>query len=373
MAIELKEVKTRGDLRKFVMFPFKLYKGNEYWVPPFLVDEYNTFRRDKNPAYEYCDAKFWLAYKDGKLAGRIVGIINRRYIEKWKNRYVRFGWIDFIDDKEVSGALLNAVITWGKEQGMAGIHGPLGFTDLDKEGMLIEGFKELGTLPMIYNHPYYPVHMEYHGFRKDVDWLEFEVRIPETIPEKYFRLERIVFGRNGLRVLDARKPKDFLPYARQIFYLINEAYAHLYGVVDLTDKQIDKYVKQYFGFIHPDFTKVILDGNGNVAAFFISMPSMSRAMQKAKGRILPFGFVHLLKALKFPKQIDFYLIAIRKDLQNKGLNAIMVTEIHKACLKHGVVSAESAGELEDNMSVQLLLKYFNPRQHKRRRCFIKEI
>jgi hypothetical protein len=236
--------------------------------------------------------------KDGLVAGRIAGLINRLYIEKTGNRFARFGWIDFIDDSEVSAALLNAVETWAAQRGMTGVHGPLGFTDLDCEGMLVEGFDKLGTLATIYNHAYYPVHMEALGFKKDVDWVEYEVSVPEKPDETIARVADIAQKRNRLRLLNARHKKDVLPYAHEIFELIDAAYAKLYGVVPLTKKQVDAYIKQYFGFIRPEFVPIVLDTEGRMAAFGITMPSLSRALQKCRGRLFPFGFINLLKALK---------------------------------------------------------------------------
>jgi len=370
-SIYVKEISSRRELKQFVRFPFSLYRRHPCWVPPLIFDGLNTLRRDKNPAFEYCDARYWLAYKDGKVAGRIAGIINRRYIEKWGNRYARFGWIDFVDDREVVTALLSAVERWAVELGMTGIHGPLGFTDMDHEGMLVEGFDELGTLAAIYNHPYYPGHLESLGYVKDVDWVEFEVQVPTELPDKAVRVEEIVKRKLGVRVLEAKKSRQILPYARELFGVLNEAFAPLYAFVPLTDKQVDMYVKQYFSFIRPDFTKVLLDADGKVAGFVIGMPSLSQAMQKARGRLFPFGFVHLLAAMHKPRFLDLYLGAIRPDLQGRGADALLMTEMTRSAIAKGIVSAESNIELEENIKVQNHWKYYDTRQHKRRRCYIK--
>jgi ribosomal protein S18 acetylase RimI-like enzyme len=373
MPVQIKEVTTKKELKQFIEFPFSLYKGHPYWIPPLLMDEYHTLRKDKNPAFEYCDAKYWLAFKDGKLAGRIAGIINRRYIEKWGNKYARFGWVDFTDDPEVVKALFVTVENWAREQGMAGIHGPLGFTDMDHEGMLVDGFNELGTLAAIYNHPYYPKQLETVGYIKDVDWVEFEVKVPKEIPEKAERVERIVIQKTGVKVLEAKKAKELLPYAHQMFEVLNQAFAPIYAFVPLTEKQINMYIKQYFSFIMPDYTKILLDSENKVAGFVIGMPSLSRALQKCQGRLFPFGFIHLLKAVsKKNKQIDLYLGAIRPDLQGKGADALLLTEMSRSAIKNGVVSAETNIELEENVKVQSHWKYFESRQHKRRRCYIKK-
>ncbi|MCK4311467.1 MAG: hypothetical protein KAW88_01895, partial [Candidatus Cloacimonetes bacterium] len=252
MSIVIKEVVSKRDLKKFISFPDKLYAGNKYWIPPLHSEEMNTLHKDKNPAFEFCEVKYWLVYKDGKVAGRIAGIIITRYIEKWKKKYARFGWVDFIDDENVSKALFNTLEAWAKEKGMEAVHGPLGFTDLDPEGMLIEGFDELGTIVTIYNYPYYSEHLERLGYKKDIDWVEFEVKIPDKLPDKIEKIAAIVKRKYKLQVLDTEKSKDLLPYTKEIFYVINEAYEPLYGVVPLTEKQINKYIKQYFGMIRPD-------------------------------------------------------------------------------------------------------------------------
>ncbi len=371
MSVQLQEVCSRRDLKRFVLFPFSLYRNSPNWVPPFVVDELGTLRRDRNAAFRYCEAAYWLAWKDGKLVGRIAAIRNNRYIEKWGKSYARFGWIDFVDDREVSAALLSRVEEWARERGLLGVHGPMGFTDLDKEGMLVEGFDELGTLPMIYNHPYYPEHLEALGYRKDVDWLEYEIKAPEEIPEKVLRVQDMVLKRSNLRLLQAKRAKDFRPYAREVFEVLNEAYADLYGVVELSQEQIDAYIKQYFSFIRPDYTKVILDKENRVAAFGIAMPSLSRALQKSKGRLLPTGFIHILRALRKPTQLDLYLVAVRPKYQNLGVNAILMTEITRSGLRNGIRSAETSGELEENKAVQDFWKHYDKRQHKRRRCYLK--
>jgi hypothetical protein len=372
MAIEIREVKTRGDLRTFIKVPFRLYKGCSQWVPPLLFDELKTLLKDKNPAFESCTAKYWVAFRDGEPVGRIAGIINHAYVQRWKTARARFGWIDFIDDRSVSEALYGTVERWARSEGMSSIHGPLGFTDMDREGMLVEGFEELGTMATNYNYPYYPVHTEALGYAKDTDWLEFEIKVPQTIPEKALRIAEITMQRRGLHMLAAKKAKDFLPYAHQIFEIINQTYGELYGFVPLTDKQIDLYVKQYIPNVVPDYLKVILDGTDTVAGFVIAMPSLSRALQRSKGRIFPFGFVHLLRALRRPRYLDLYLGAIRPDLQGKGADALLITELAKSCINNHIISAESNLELEDNVLVQGHWKYFERRQHKRRRCYLKE-
>jgi GNAT superfamily N-acetyltransferase len=373
MSIEMREVKSLGDLKKFIGFPYKMYKNHPYWVPPLFMDEMNTLRKDKNPAFEHCEAKYWLAYKNKRIVGRIAVIINQLYIDKWKNKYARFGWIDFIDDKEVSKALLETAENWAKEKGMTAVHGPLGFTDLDYEGMLIEGFDELGTLATIYNYPYYPEHITQLGYKKDTDWMEYELPVPEEPNEKIARVAEIALRRNKLRLLNARNKKELLKYAKDLFDLIDVAYSNLYGVVPLTEKQVNAYVKQYFGFVKPEFVPVILDEKGKMVAFGVTMPSLSKALQKCRGRILPFGFIHLLNALKKNDRADLYLVAVHPDYQGKGINAVMINEMNLVYKKLGIKKAESNPELETNHLVQAQWKYFPRRQHKRRRCFIKHL
>ena len=373
MSVEVREVKSKSELKRFVLFPFSLYKKCPYWIPPLIFDELHTLRSDKNPAFEFCEAKYWIAYKNGTIVGRIAGIINKKYIEKWHNDYGRFGWVDFIDDYEVSQALFEIVEAWAKSNGLEAVHGPLGFSDMDHEGMLIEGFNELGTIATIYNYPYYPEHIERCGYRKDADWIEFEIKVPAAIPEKAERISHLVTEKKKVSVLEAKNSKELLPYARQIFELINQTYENFYGFVPLTEKQIEFYVKQYFPFVDPDYLKVLLDGQNKIAGFVIGMPSLSRALQRARGRLFPFGFIHLWRALKHPKYVDLYLGAIRPDLQGKGADALLMTELAKSCIKNQIISAESNIELEDNVRVQSHWKYFDSRQHKRRRCFINHL
>lgn len=371
--IQVKEVTTLREIKKFVQFPHKLYANNPNWVPALIADEINTLRKDKNPAFEYCESKYWLAYKDDKIVGRVAGIINHRYIEKWKNRYARFGWIDFIDDFDVAQALMRTVEAWADEKGMDAVHGPLGFCDLDREGMLVEGFDELSMMITNYNAPYYPVFMDRLGYNKDVDWVEFEIKIPDVLPERVNKINDIVLKRMKLTVLPAKKSRDFLPYAKDVFYLLNDAYKDLYGTVELTEKQIDSYVKQYFSYINPEFVRIILDQNNKLAAFGIALPSLALAMRKCGGRVFPFGFVHLLKAIRKNDRLDLYLVAVRPDLQGKGVNALILSDINKAAIKHGLKFAETGPELETNKDVQGLWKFYETRQHKKRRCYVKKL
>lgn len=371
MKLIIEEVLNKKSLKKFIQFQFDLYKSNEFWVPPLISDEIKTLSKDKNPAFEFCELKLWMVLKDDKVVGRVAGIINHKYNEKVNKKYARFGYIDFIDDYAVSELLLSTVENWAKEKGMEYINGPLGFTDMDGEGLLVEGFDQLSTFGSIYNFPYYSQHLEKFNYKKDSDWIEFRIELEQTIPDKVFRIAEIVKQKEKLKVVDVKKSKDLLPYARQIFYLINEAYRDLYGFVELNDKQIDMYVKSYFGFIKPGFVPLVVNDKNELVAFGISMPSLSKAMKNAKGRYLPFGIIHLLKALRSNDTADLYLTAVKPELQNKGVNAIIMCEINKAFLKNNIRFVETNRELEDNSKIQAQWRYYKSKQHKRRRCYFK--
>lgn len=373
MSILIKEVKSKSDLKKFVCFPFQIFKGNKFWVPPLIFDELKTLSKEKNPAFDFCESKYWLAYKDNKIAGRIAGIINHKCNEKWNQKNARFGWIDFIDDREVSRILMDKLIDWAKEKNMKMVHGPLGFTDFDGEGLLIEGFNELSTFGSIYNFPYYKEHIEKLGFEKDADWVEFSVKVPDSVPEKVSRIAEAIAKREQLKFLRVKKAKEIVPYARDIFYLINDAYKDIFGFVELTDKQIDMYVKAYFGFIKPDYVPVVLDKDNKIAAFGITMPSLSEAMQKCKGKLFPFGFLHVLKAMKKNPNADLYLTAVRRDLQNRGVNAMLIDEMNKVFIRNNIVKVETNRELEENVKIQAQWRFYESRLHKRRRCYKKSI
>jgi GNAT superfamily N-acetyltransferase len=369
----IKEVINLRDLKTLIKFPLELYPGNSFWVPNLFSDDMNTLRKDKNPAFEYCEARYWLAYKGKRIVGRIAAILNHRHEEKWGQKYMRFGWIDFIDDPDVSEALLDTVENWARETGMTAVHGPLGFTDLDREGMLVEGFNELSTLATIYNYPYYPIHMEKLGYSKDIDWVEYEITVPPHPNETIARIADISLKRNKLHILKLRNKKELLPYAKDLFNVLQDEYRNLYGFVPLNERQVESYISQYFGFVTPDFVPMIMDQNNRMVAFGIVMPSLSMALQKSKGQIFPFGFIHLLRALKKNTRADLYLIAVRSEYQGKGVNAILMNIITNVFIKYGITKAETNPELETNANVQGQWKYYEKRQHKRRRVFIKHV
>lgn len=373
MGVSIKKVESKKDLKNFLSFPFTLYGDNKFWVPPLLPEEMNNLRVEKNPAFEFCEAEYWLAFQNTKIIGRIAGIINNRYNDKVNKKIARFGYVDFIDDYDVSQKLFHQAEQWAREKGMEEIHGPLGFTDMDPEGMLIEGFEELGTIATIYNHPYYQTHIERLGYIKEIDWIEYELYPPDEIPEKIERIAETVLKRYNLRVLKVKRAKELLPYAQQIFEVLNASYENIHGFVSLTEKQIDLYVKQYFGFIKPDFVPVIVNEKNEVVAFGITMPSLSEAFQKSKGRLFPIGFVHILKAMKNNPRADLYLTGVRPDYQDKGVNAVLMCETNKSYKKHNIKIVESNPELETNSKVQAQWRFYEKRQHKRRRCYIKSL
>lgn len=369
--VELKRVVTRRELKRFIGFQNQLYKGNRFWCPPMRMDEMNTLSRDNNPAFDFCEAEYWIACQGKRIVGRIAGIINHNANEKWNEKLVRFGWIDFIDEIEVSQSLIDTVAEWGRSKGMNGIHGPLGFSDMDNEGMLIKGFDELATLASIYNYPYYVSHMEKLGFGKAADWVQYEFEIPPAIPEKVDRLSLLVQEKYKLRLLKAKKAKELLPYAPKMFQTLNEAFSDLYGYTALTQKQMDMYVKAYFGFVRPEFISFVIDEHDDVVGFGISLPSLTRALQKCNGKLFPFGFIHLLWAMKRGDTIDMYLNGVRPDYHSKGVNALYYNEMHRAYIKHGIKKAVTNPQLEDNAKALTIWKNFNGRQHLTRRCWIK--
>lgn len=376
MAIIIKKVTSPKELKTFIRFNYELYKNNPYSVPDLYDDMLNTFSPEKNAALEFCEADYFLAYKDNKLVGRVAAIINRRANETWNKKEVRFGWIDFIDDLEVSKALLATVEDWGRQRGMEAIVGPLGFTDMDAEGMLVEGFDQLGTMATIYNYPYYPEHMEKLGYEKEADWVEFKLTVPDKLPEKFVRISEIILQKYNLKIKKlSRKELKEKNYGQRIFDLINEAYAPLYGYSKMTQRQIDQYIKMYLPLIDLRMVSLVEDAEENLVAVGISMPSLSKALQKAKGRMLPFGWFHLLKALfiKKPKVLDLLLVGVKPEYQSKGVNALLFYDLVPVYQQMGFEYGESNPELELNKKVQAQWTAFESVQHKRRRAFKKNI
>lgn len=380
-AIEIKKVESRRDLGKFIDFHNELYKGNPYHVPNLYFDEMNTFRKDKNAAFDFCEAEYFMAYRDGKAVGRVAAIINHSANKKWERESVRFGWIDFVDDIEVSKALLKAVEDYGKSKGMKEIVGPLGFTDMDPEGMLLYGYDQLGTQATAYNYPYYPEHMDrMGGWEKDNDYVEYKLYVPEEMPEKYATIAKMIQKRYNLQVKKLKRNEIYGEngYGRKIFQVVNETFKDLYGYSKLTDRQIEQYVKMYLPMADLDLITIIEDWNTpdhKVVGVGISIPSLARALQKCGGKLFPFGWWHILRALKFHKTevVDLLLIGVLPEYRQKGANALLFYDLIPHYQRLGFKWGETHVEMETNMKVQGQWQYLNREIHKRRRCYKKDI
>lgn len=375
-SIQIKRVETKKDLKRFIEFHYDLYKGNPYDVPNLYSDEVNTLSKNKNAAFDFCEAEYYLALKEGKIVGRVAAIINHKANEKWKKKDVRFGWIDFIDDIEVSRALFKAVEEYGRKKGMNDIVGPLGFTDMDPEGMLTWGFDKLGTMATIYNYEYYPQHMEkLGGWEKDNDYVEYYLVVPEKSPEKYTKIAEMVEKRYNLHVRKLTKKDIFQGgYGKKLFDLINLTYSDLYGFSELTDRQIDQYVKMYFPFADLNLVTVIEDGNkdNQLAGLGITIPSLSHALQKCRrGRLFPFGWWHLLRAIKFHKTdgVDLLLMGFLPEYRSKGANALLFADLIPRYVNYGFKWGETQVEMESNEGVQSQWGPLDPINHKKRRCY----
>ena len=379
-SIQIKRVETKKDLKRFIEFHYDLYKGNPYDVPNLYSDEVNTLSKDKNAAFDFCEAEYYLALKEGKIVGRVAAIINHKANEKWKKKDVRFGWIDFIDDIEVSRALFEAVEEYGRKKGMDDIVGPLGFTDMDPEGMLTWGFDKLGTMATIYNYEYYPQHMEkLGGWKKDNDYVEYYLVVPEKSPEKYTKIAEMVEKRYNLHVRKLTKKDIFQGgYGKKLFDLINLTYSDLYGFSELTDRQIDQYVKMYFPLADLNLVTVIEDGNkdNQLAGLGITIPSLSHALQKCRrGRLFPFGWWHLLRAIKFHKTdgVDLLLMGFLPEYRSKGANALLFADLIPRYVNYGFKWGETQVEMESNEGVQSQWGPLDPINHKKRRCYRKSL
>ena len=377
MAVEIREIQpTKRNLLKFVHFPIDvIYRDNEYYVPPLVTDEVNTLRPDKNPAFDFCEAVYFLAYRNGEIVGRIAGIINKVVNERANKKEARFSYIDFIDDAEVADALIDAVTRWAKGKGMEHLTGPLGFTDMDPEGLLVEGFDRIGTTGAVYSHAYYHKHLERMGFVKDVDWLEFLITIPKEVPEKMHRIATLISQRMNVTTIKYTDRKQLVnDYGDAIFKLINVAYDELFGYSPLTDKQIKHYIKMYLPFLPLDDLSMVIDKDTReLVGVGITIPSMSKALIKSRGRLFPMGWKYLLDAFKHNNVVDLMLIAVKPELQNKGVNSLIFDDLIPVFNKHGYTHAESNHELELNSKVLKQWEYFEYDQHKRRRAYTKEI
>lgn len=367
--ISVIEVKTPDQLKQFVKFPMDLYKNNPYYVPSFINDEINIWNPNENPAMQYSEAKQFLAFKDNKIVGRIAVMINHKEEKELGIRKVRFGWIDFIDDTEVSKALIDTTINYAKEKKINKIEGPMGFTNLDKAGMLTLGFDKLATMIGIYNHEYYPKHLEKLGLTKEKEWVEFELQFPEILPDKIHKFNELISQKYKLKVLNFKSKEEIIEYVDPMFDLLDETYKHLSTYTPISDEQRKTYKEKYFKLIDKDYIVCIADHTDQLVAFAITMPSYSVALQKSKGKLLPFGWWHFLKAGKKNDRANFYLIGIHPDYQRRGVTSIIFKEIWKLFRKKGVKYLETNPELEENKSVQLLWQDYNPVNHKRRRTY----
>lgn len=375
MNLRIVEVNTKKQITDFVKFQIDHYKGNPYYVPPLVADEVSTFLKEKNPAFDTADAQLFLAYKGDKIVGRIGAIVSQVANKKYNYKNCRISWIEFIEDYEVAKLLLDTAIEWGKKRGMTTVSGPHGFNDFDQQGMLVEGYDKLATIASFYNYAYYPEYMERYGFEKEVDYVEFWSTTPkiEDIPEKLFRVNDYVMKRNKFKFIEYPKVKDYIKRGREIFALLETSFEENFGTVPLSERQMDYYVKKYLMFLNPRLIKLVEDEQGALVGFLITMPNLSTAMQKSKGKLFPFGIFHILKALKTYEVLDFYFAGVRKDCRGKGVDAVMATEIVKTAMSMGFKHAESNQELEDNSLVQAMWKFYSPVLHKRRRIFKKKI
>ena len=371
--ITIKNVTSKSDLKQFVKFPFRLYKDNPYWVPPIINDELAGFDKTKNPAFKNAEAHFFLAYKDNTIVGRVAAIINWTEVKQQGLKKMRFGWFDVIDDIAVTKVLLDKVYEIGKQHQLEYMEGPVGFTNLDKVGVLTEGFKELGTMITWYNHPYYKNHFEELGFVKEKGYLEFRLPFSNVKIESFEKAQRLIKKRYQLRPLNFTSTKEIMPYVDSMFDLFNESYAKLSSFVPVSDAQKEYFKKKYIGFINPEYIQFVVDKDANLVAFAIVMPSFSKALQKAKGRLFPFGLFHLLRAKKKSKDVIFYLIGVHPDYQNKGVHAIIFNEYYHVFKKKGILNCIRTPELEDNTAIHQIWKHFNPTIKKRRSTYRKDI
>ena len=373
MAVELKIVKTRRELRQFVDFPEQLYRGCENWVPALRGDEFDTFDKKKNGAYDYCESECYLALKDGRVAGRVAAIINHNANRDWKEHNVRFGWLDFIEDREVLKALLDAVEAWGKARGCTRMKGPWGFTDMDKEGLLVEGYEHLSPFTCLYNYPYYDKLLQELGFRKDVDWTQRVAKVTNQLPPM-FQFADMIEQRFGLHVARARSTRELSEkYGLAIFHMYNETFAPLFQFTPLTDKQIERYLQTYVPILRPEFVSVCLDKDERPVGFTFCVPSLSKAVRRADGRLFPFGFVHILRALRHNDTLEALMIGVLPEYQGKGANVLMFKQIHENALKFGINRLILNPQLEENFKVQSLFEQYEMEPFMRRRAYCKDI
>ncbi len=373
MKPDIKEVTTKKDIKKFILFPEKLYKDCEYFIPPLHRNERKTLSNTRNPAFTFCESKYWLAYHRNKVVGRVAGIINYKYNDFHKTSYARFGWLDFIKDVEVVKALLQTVENWAREKKMVIMHGPLGFTSFDASGVLINGFEETPTSFAHYNYPYYDEMIREAGYKKEIDWVEFQIMVPPVLPEKVIRGAELIRKRYQVHEARFSSKKEMMRYIKSFFNLINKAYNGLYGFTELNPQQVEEVSKEFLPLVTPDFSSFILDKDDHLIGVGVTIPSLSKALKRSKGKIYPFGIIRIMKVLKKNDTVDFLLIAIDPKYQNKGINAIIFEQIAESLIRNNIKFIETNRELENNAKVQALWKDYNPRQHKTARSYIKTL
>ena len=374
MNVVVKEVKSKKEFKQWIEFPNILYKDNPYYVPFLTTDEMTTFSKKNNPAYDFCETKLFLAYIDKKVVGRIAGLINKAYNKKWNKNRIRFTRFDFIDNYDVSKALFDEVVRWGKEKGHEEIMGPIGFTDLDHEGMLVDGFEELNMSITFYNHPYYIDHMEKLGLEKEIDWMEYQIKVPSSVDPRLERITNRLLERNGLKIVNYDNRKVLLKEAFEAFKIIDIAFSKLYGTVPLTDKIIEKSIKDYIPIVNLDYICSVKTKEDKIIGFAVLVPSIAKALKKSNGKLLPLGVLRMLKALKGKnKVLEMFFVAVDPEYQNLGVPALMMCELIKIAIKNKVEYCETGPELETNIDVQGMWKMFETRQHKRRRCYVRKL
>jgi hypothetical protein len=373
MSVVVKEVVTRKDLKAFVLFPFRLYRNAPFWVPPLISDELSRLRKDKNPAFDYAEACYWLAYRGDTIVGRIAGIIHYGFIDKWGKKLARFGWVDFVDDAEVSSALFRTVEEWARSKGMEGTHGPLGFTDMDPEGLQITGFENLPTIANISNYPYYPEHFEKFGYVCDAEWIQYRINASQPVPDKVRRVNNVILSRYNLKLLRFHSVQELIARGREVFEVLNTSFAHLYGFVPLTDREIDFYIRQYFSYIRPEYVSIIADQTDRIVGFAVSMPSLSLAFRKARGRLFPFGIFHILRALRKNDTVDLYLEGVLPEWQSKGIVSLFFHDLNKTFIRDNIRYAISNQQLVNNLHAVSMWKNYEREEYFRRRCYVKPI
>ncbi|MDJ0645447.1 MAG: GNAT family N-acetyltransferase [Flavobacteriaceae bacterium] len=371
--ITVKEIITKKDLKQFVKFPFSIYKNNLYWVPPIISEELAIFDKEKNPAFDTADARFFLAYKNNTIVGRVAAIINHTEVNEQGLKKMRFGWFDFIDDVSVSEALLTKIQEIGAAHNLEYMEGPVGFSNLDKVGVLTEGFDKLGTMITWYNHSYYQKHFEAHGFVKEKEYLEWRFPFKNVNPDSFQKAQALIKRRYQLKSINFTSTKQILPYVDSMFDLFNESYSSLSSFVPISDKQKKYFKEKYINFIDPEYITYVADKDDNLVGFAVVLPSFSKALQKAKGKLFPFGIFHMLKAKKYSKDIIFYLIGIHPDYQNKGVHAVIFNDYYEAFTKKGIKNCIRTPELEDNVAIRQIWKHFDPKIVKRRRTYRKNL